>query len=319
MAREFKILSNQKSSENGIMLSIVSPFYGDNPKAWLENLFASKFANKCEIILVDDGNKDEALISELNSLIQSWPTKALIASIATNSGRSSARNLGIDLATGEYILFLDADMVPQNPDFLDRYFEIIEKKSAAIAFGGFISNTDIDCRETELHHNISTKGDSRPLAHRKALGAYSIASNNLLVKTRLAKIHRFDDEFKGWGWEDTEWALRAVSNGFGLVHIDNPAIHIGLDGNETLLRKYQEAGHNLALMLAKHPIANNFTAVKNAKIVGKLPFHKSLRAIARIIVRSETRFIPIQIRRYAIIFWRASWAAEAIGKTNRSK
>lgn len=310
---------NKEAKEQNIKLSIVTPFFRDDPSAWILALLESKNAKNCEIILVDDGSLDANLIELLTILVQKWPGPAYIVRLKQNQGRSIARNRGIDLAKGEYVLFIDADMVPQKTDFLEKYFEIIEKKSAAIVFGGFVTNEDVNNKETALHHHLSKIGDCRPLCDRKNLGAYAVASNNLMVRRQLINAHRFDDGFKGWGWEDTEWAFRAVLNGYGLVHIDNPAVHIGLDSSQTMLKKYKEAGPNLAHMLAKHPLAGKFRAVKAARIVGNLPFHKFLRPIIAKIVLNQSNIFPMGLRRIAIIFWRASWAADAISNENNNK
>ena len=58
---------------------------------------------KLEIIVVDDGSTDEtaALAQELGCIVRSIP----------HSGLSAARNKGLELAHGAYILFLDHDDV----------------------------------------------------------------------------------------------------------------------------------------------------------------------------------------------------------------
>lgn len=61
-----------------------------------------------EIICVDDGSKDESLLilqqyAEIDKRIKVFTKKN------EGKGAASARNLGLDNATGEYILFLDSD------------------------------------------------------------------------------------------------------------------------------------------------------------------------------------------------------------------
>lgn len=62
-----------------------------------------------EIILVDDGSTDHSL-----GVIKSFGDKILWRS-GPNSGAPVARNLGLRLATAEYVLFLDADDYIEGP------------------------------------------------------------------------------------------------------------------------------------------------------------------------------------------------------------
>lgn len=102
--------------------SIVIPVYNAEKfvsKA-LECLRDQTYQN-IEVIVINDGSKDdsESLVLDFK---KSNPKLNLVYKRIENSGPSTARNTGIDLATGDYICFLDAD------DFYDVHlFEEIEK------------------------------------------------------------------------------------------------------------------------------------------------------------------------------------------------
>jgi hypothetical protein len=143
-------------------------------------------------------------------------------------------------------------------------------------------------------------------------GAVAVASNNLLVRRDVFAHISFDDGFKGWGWEDTEWAMRAVFSGYGLIHIDNPAIHVGLDSTNAMLRKFKEAGVNLRRLLDRHPEASMMTGAKVAKLLANVPAHAALRPLSAWIARDPLCCVPLRLRGLALKFWRASHAAEAL-------
>lgn len=63
-----------------------------------------------EIIIINDASDDLETLGVLNEISCSW-TKVLLVSNDRNLGLSAARNRGIEMATGEYIQFLDADDV----------------------------------------------------------------------------------------------------------------------------------------------------------------------------------------------------------------
>lgn len=69
-----------------------------------------------EIIVVDDGSTDDTLVVANRLAEQIQQLRVLHQE---NGGVSSARNVGLDAATGDYVLFLDADDVLQSGLFMD--------------------------------------------------------------------------------------------------------------------------------------------------------------------------------------------------------
>lgn len=89
------------------MISIIVPVY--NAEAYIEKCVKSilmQTVDDIEIILVDDGSEDKSgeIIDTL--CLQDHRIKVFHKQ---NGGVSSARNLGLDNASGEYIMFVDSD------------------------------------------------------------------------------------------------------------------------------------------------------------------------------------------------------------------
>jgi len=100
--------------------SVIIPFY--NAEATLEKCIRSVLSqtyNNFEIILIDDASEDKSMeiINKLNN------DKIILITNKTNSLVGFSRNQGIDIAKGEYILFLDSD------DFLaeNALIQLIQK------------------------------------------------------------------------------------------------------------------------------------------------------------------------------------------------
>lgn len=294
------------------LITIASPYYHDDPTGWMRALMDDPCAPDVEVVLVDDGTGDAGLDARVRAAVEAWPGPARVIRFHVNRGRARARNRLIEDARGRHILFVDADMMPGDDRFLTRYVQIVARDSAAIVFGGFTTQGSHVDRQTRLHRNLSEQTDCRPAIDRAQRGAYAVASNNLLVRADVLQRHAFDPDFTGWGWEDTEWAVRATEDGFGLLHIDNPAIHVGLDTTETVLGKYREAGANLRRMVERHPWLDRMRGVRVALLLRRLPGHALLRPLASWVARDPSGLLPLAIRRMAIKFWRASWAADAL-------
>ena len=85
-------------------VSIIIPVY--NVESYIEkcldSILQQEYDNK-EIIVINDGSTDksEEVISKYFEKIKYVKKE--------NSGLSDTRNLGIDMATGKYIMFVDAD------------------------------------------------------------------------------------------------------------------------------------------------------------------------------------------------------------------
>ena len=288
-----------------IRLSVLTPFYRDDPSPLLEKLHNAP--DGVELVLLDDGSSAPALLANVVGAASRTGAPARILSWDNNQGRAAARNALIEAAQGEYVLFLDADMAPDAPNFLARWLDIIDAQAPQIAFGGLSVKHATRARETALHYNMFAHSDCHDAARRAGAPAQSTASANLLVRRELLAAVPFDSGFTGWGFEDTEGALRAAAHA-PIVHVDNPATHTGLDSVDTLLRKSAEAGPNFARLLARHPQAERFAAARTARVLRHTPARRSLRSMCAAIARGERA--PLPLRRMALKLYRAAHFAE---------
>lgn len=82
-----------------------------------------------EIILVDDGSPDNC-----PAMCDEWAKKddRIVVLHKENGGVSSARNAGLDIATGEYICFVDSDDTTTE-DYISVLLECIEEQEADIS------------------------------------------------------------------------------------------------------------------------------------------------------------------------------------------
>jgi hypothetical protein len=306
------IYRNRRSDCDAPRLSIASPYFRDDPCAWLDALSKDPKASEVEIVLVDDGTGDAALDSKVRAAIDSWPGPATLVRFHVNQGRSAARNRAIKAARGAYILFIDADMLPGDDRYLTRYFDIIKKQASAVVFGGFRASPASVDHDTLLNFNLASRDDCKSARERAPRGPIAVASNNLLVRRDVFEFEAFDASFTGWGWEDTEWAMRVVFAGYGLTHIDNPAIHTGLDSTQAMLRKYKEAGPNLRRLLDRHPEAGQMRGAKLAAFLTRVPFQRAFRPLCSWLAQDPLGIVPTKMRGLALKFWRASYGADAL-------
>ena len=111
-------------------VSVIIPCY--NVEKYLNDCFKSldnQTYQNLEIIFVNDGSIDDSLLK-----IQEYCNKNTNAKVITkqNGGVSSAKNVGIDNATGDYIYFYDPDDII-NFQLIEHLVNIIESNEADFA------------------------------------------------------------------------------------------------------------------------------------------------------------------------------------------
>jgi teichuronic acid biosynthesis glycosyltransferase TuaG len=117
------------------MVSVVIPAYNAAP--WIAETLRSVLSQTFqdfEIIVVDDGSTDDTA-----ALVAKFKGVRLIR--INHAGVSTARNIAIQSASGEYIAFLDADDL-WLPRKLELQIELLEKERLAWAYGDAIAFDD---------------------------------------------------------------------------------------------------------------------------------------------------------------------------------
>lgn len=115
------------------LISVIVPVY--NMEKYLDECVASILGqtySNFELILIDDGSKDSSA-----ALIDTWAKKddRVIAIHNQNEGVSVARNTGIDIARGEYLVFVDSDDYVA-PEYIEVLVQAAKDANADMAMCG---------------------------------------------------------------------------------------------------------------------------------------------------------------------------------------
>lgn len=121
-------------SKDEALVSIVMPAYNSEKYVAeaINSVLAQTYKN-WELLVLDDGSKDNSLqiieeFSKKDSRIKALPN-------GRNMGVSATRNRGIELASGEWIAFLDSDDM-WHPLKLEKQLKVAEKKAGEFIFTG---------------------------------------------------------------------------------------------------------------------------------------------------------------------------------------
>jgi len=179
-----------------------------------------------EVIIADDGS-GAATATLIEKYKATFPVP-LYHSWQEDQGFRAAqsRNKAMAISRGEYIIIIDGDML-LHPDFIKshkriaaantfihgkrvllrpkRTQEILQRKSYSI---NFFSNGIIN------RFNTISAGFLAGLLSRKQPNIKAIRSCNMAFwRTDMLRVNGFNNDFVGWGREDSEFALRLLNAG----------------------------------------------------------------------------------------------------------
>ncbi|WP_039657101.1 glycosyltransferase family 2 protein [Clostridium tyrobutyricum] len=122
------------------ILSIIVPVYDVEKyiNKCIDSILKQTFTN-FELILVDDGSTDKS--GQLCDKFKDEDNRVKVIH-KENSGQSESRNIGLDIAKGDYILFVDSDdVLPQ--DIIIKLYNSISKYNADISCCGYCDDFNV--------------------------------------------------------------------------------------------------------------------------------------------------------------------------------
>lgn len=209
------------------LISIIVPCYKVEkylPKC-IDSIINQTYSN-LEIFLVDDGSPDES-----GKICEEYADKDERIKVIhkVNGGLSDARNVAIDIATGDYILFIDSDdFVALN--HVEHLFNMIQRTNADIAVEWaqtFYEGTEpiIDSLEDKKEIVFDSESALTNMFYQKDFDTCAWAK---LYKRSLFDNIRYP---KGWLYEDLPTTYRLIQKSKKIVYSDYKSYYYLLRNN----------------------------------------------------------------------------------------
>lgn len=201
------------------LVSIIVPVY--NVGGYLEealNSLREQTYENLEFILIDDGSNDESgefcdCISKVDGRFKVYHKE--------NAGVSSARNLGIEKALGEYIMFLDADDKLEK-NAVERLVEVVKKEDVDVVVFEYTVDFPGGVSTKKLHPELNGK-----MSIHDAIKHSIMPTNRFLwskiYKADIVKNLRFDKALHLG--EDTVFSCNAMLKGKVAFFLAEPLYH----------------------------------------------------------------------------------------------
>ncbi|WP_426958439.1 glycosyltransferase family 2 protein [Muricoccus radiodurans] len=237
-------------------LSILIPTYDRDVRPLCDELLAGIAAlpvpAEVELLVLLDGNPALLHQEEIVARAEGQGLAAAVAAAPANLGRAAARNALATLARGRFLLFLDADSLPDAPDFVARALAACDDPAFVTCGGRTGQRMDRAPPDSRLFEQHSRLREWIPAAERNRDPAGTFLSANFLVLRDLFLAHPIDEAFQGWGWEDTEWALR-IARLAGIRHVDNTVSHMEHHRDASWLGKLEASAPSYARVHRLYP------------------------------------------------------------------
>lgn len=237
-----------------MFFSIVIPTYNRLPilqkslQALEQQQFDETLIRDYEVIVVDDGSTDDTL----NWLAKEKSNLTHVITVQQNhGGPASARNLGVKKAQGEWIIFIDSDLVVTS-NFLQAH-------AVALVTGQNKLNTDkVFTYGAVINTCNFDEPTSEPYKITDFSAAYFATGNVAIAKKWLIEAGLFDTTFQQYGWEDLELGVRLKKLGLKLIKCPQAVGYhwhppFNLEQIPQLIDKEIQRGRMGVLFYQKHP------------------------------------------------------------------
>lgn len=174
------------TSDLSILVSIIVPVY--KAERFLEkcvNSILNQTYSHFELILVNDGSPDNSSV-----LCDKYAKSdaRVIVKHTENQGVSAARNEGLLLARGEYIVFVDSDDWIE-PGFLAAGLHRIVSHNADLYISGLVEET---FRNNELVSSVLHEGKNKLYSIKELFDAFNVEYPFFLICGPTCKLYRRD-------------------------------------------------------------------------------------------------------------------------------
>lgn len=228
-------------------VSVLVPVYNTEKtlSKCLDSILEQTMIDDIEIVIVNDGSTDNS-----QNIIDKYVSqyKNIIEYKQKNQGLGATRNKGIELASGEYIAFLDSD------DWADKdYYELMYKKAKEEDSELVISSYIVEIPNTNTQSITKHKIEDKISYLNELLkGNIDGFSWNKLYKKSLITDNKLKFPLRGEleNVEDQYFSLRCVALANNISFMNDSNIHYIIH-SQSIVRKYQDGLYNDILNLYK--------------------------------------------------------------------
>lgn len=271
-------------------LSILIPTYNYSCANLVQELHrqATEINISFEIIVAEDGSYRKETI-ENNKSIQQLPFCKHIIN-KKNIGRAAIRNFLAQQSKYEFVLYIDSDMIVQNPFFIQRY---VECNCPTVIYGGISIKGDPLRLKNNLRYMYEKHNEQAHNLISRCKNPYqNFHTANFLIARHLIMSYPFDERFLHYGYEDVLFGKELRNNNIEIHHIDNPLSFEVFESNGEFIQKTEEGLQTLMTFRKDLEGYNRLISIANR--IYSLPFILKIISSLFNVTRKHTRKMLIE-------------------------
>lgn len=239
-------------NENEILVSIIIPVYNAEQyiKRCIDSVLMQSYHN-WEVVLIDDGSKD--LSGEMCDVISKSDAR-FITLHKENEGLGKARNDGLRIIHGDYVLFLDADDYFAHVDSIEKLVDISEKYNSDIIATNFIYDDKVEGSTFDEGIYKGAKAIRNILINlvgytQNDKNHFNVSACTKMYNVKfLNKKNLFFPSERELIWEDLAFNFEAISKADSIYIMDYAYYHYCYNGSSTTHRYNSEKFNQIMIM-----------------------------------------------------------------------
>src|SRR4030042_213687 len=230
-------------------ISVIIPTYNREEylSECLDVLMKQNFSRKYEIIIVNDGSTQEY------RFLENYDNKQVIIYVKkSHNGPASAKNYGINLAKGKFIIFIGDDIICTT-DFIRNHYDFLIKNDKTISAGKTVWHNDTPNKELFWLLQYTGLGNFST-ENKDDCGFYAFTTSNIGIARLYLNKERFDENFPYPALEDNELGLRLYKQGLKIKYNEKAlAYHKHAYTMDVIKIRQWELGYSLGYFINKRP------------------------------------------------------------------
>lgn len=176
-------------------VSVITPVY--NAERYLDKTLESVFAQTykdIEIVLVDDCSKDRS--AQIIATYKECHPEIVYFLQPKNMGAGVARNKALELASGQYVAFLDSDDL-WLPEKTERQMQLMKKRNSPFSYSA-IEMMDEEGKIIKGKRNLKETCDYKYLLHNTIIATSSVIVDRIVLGDFRMPLRRGGQDYATW-------------------------------------------------------------------------------------------------------------------------
>ncbi|WP_333693727.1 glycosyltransferase family 2 protein [Flavobacterium sp.] len=247
------------------MISILIPTYNCSIKNLVQKLHeqVSRSGIPFEIRVLEDGSSDEYLMENRSIESLSFCNYSLNP---TNLGRTQTRHRLAEHAQYDWLLFLDADVMPVADNFIENY--IAHKTNNSVFFGGHIYEDKKPNSSQILRYTYGKEREESSISERLKNPYQFVFSGNMMIEKKLFLELNYSENHNFYGM-DIYFSYQLFIRKINIIPIDNTVYHLGLENNIVFFEKALDSVVSRKKLLMDYPNIYQINALLSYYIILK--------------------------------------------------